>query len=156
MKDGWKEAEDRVPDSYSFKLIQIKAKPHESVFSFIHALRKRIIHCPPPCGQLTASLKREKLNFTAFWSVFYRKRLSEFVPPWAKQSSGSLPDCFSQINIFPKDLYPKQQPRLKSNTTQTFGSSIVQRLQVLGTLQSVVVYSIAKIFSLTLCLYVSS
>lgn len=66
MKDGWKEAEDRLPRSYSVQLIQIKAKPHESVFSFIHALRKRIIHCPPPCGQLTASLKREKLNFSAF------------------------------------------------------------------------------------------
>lgn len=66
MKDGGKEAEDRVPDFYSLKIIQIKAKPHESVFSFIRALRKRIIHCPPPRGQLTASLKREKLNFTAF------------------------------------------------------------------------------------------
>lgn len=32
MKDGWKEAEDRVPDFYSLKIIQIKAKPHESVF----------------------------------------------------------------------------------------------------------------------------
>lgn len=34
MKDGWKEAEDRVPDFYSLKIIQIKAKPHESVFFF--------------------------------------------------------------------------------------------------------------------------
>lgn len=32
MKDGWKEAEDRLPRSYSVQLIQIKAKPHESVF----------------------------------------------------------------------------------------------------------------------------
>lgn len=59
MKDGWKEGEDRVPDSYSLKLIQIKAKPHESVSSFIHACAKRIIHCPPPCGQFPASLKRK-------------------------------------------------------------------------------------------------
>lgn len=40
MKDGWKEGEDRGPDSYSPKLIQIKAKPHESVFSCIHACAK--------------------------------------------------------------------------------------------------------------------
>lgn len=36
MKDGWKEAEDRLPHSYSVQLIQIKAKPHDSVFFFFH------------------------------------------------------------------------------------------------------------------------
>lgn len=65
-----------------------------------------------------------------------------------KQSSSSLLDCFFQINIFPKDLNPKQQPRLKSNTTQL--------LQVLGMVQSEVVYSIAKMFTPTLCLYMAS
>lgn len=38
------------------------------------------------------------------------QRDSVFVPPGAKQSSSSLLDCFFQINIFPKDLNPKQQP----------------------------------------------
>lgn len=65
-----------------------------------------------------------------------------------KQSTSSLLDCFFQINIFPKDLNPKQQPRLKSNSAQF--------LQVLGTVQSELVYSIAKMFILTLCLYMAS
>lgn len=63
---------------------------------------------------------------------------------------------FFQINIFPKDLNPKQQPRFKSNTSQKFRSSVIQHLQVLGMVQSVVVYSIAKIFAQTLCLYMAS
>lgn len=81
-----------------------------------------------------------------------------FVPPGAKQSSSSLLDCFFQINIFPKDLNPKQQPRLESNTTQKFRSrsSVIQLLQVLGMVQSMVVYSIAKMFTQSLCLYTAS
>lgn len=63
---------------------------------------------------------------------------------------------FPQINIFPKDLNPKQQPRFKSNTSQKFRSRVIQHLQVLGMVQSVVVYSIAKIFAQTLCLYMAS
>lgn len=108
-------------------------------------------HCPPTRGQLTASHKRggKKIRFHSLlkcvFPLFDSQRLNLAGP---KQSTSSLLDCFFQINIFPKDLNPKQQPRLKSNTTQF--------LQVLGTVQSELVYSIAKMFTRTLCLYTAS
>lgn len=128
-----------------------------SFFPSIHPLRKTkatttvttILH-PPSSGQLTAS---HKIKISCIqivptpWNSFSGTRVSVFVPPGAKQSSRSLLDCFFQINIFPKDLNPKQQPRLKSNTTQKFRSSVLrllQFLQVLGMVQSMTVYSIAK------------
>lgn len=148
---------------FIFKLMQIKAKPHESVlvFLFFHPpVCKRTIHCPPLSEHHTASHERKKCakvkNLLPLRNVLFAKRVSLFVPPKAKQSSSSLPDCFFQINIFPKDLNPKQQPQLKSNTTQKFRSSVIQLLQVLGMVQSMTVYSIAKMFTQPLYLYTAS
>lgn len=71
---------------------------------------------------------------------------------------------FFQINIFPKDLNLKHQPQLKSNTTQTFRSSVFTQCVCVSSccrckarqVQSVVVYSIAKMFTQPLCLYAAS
>lgn len=48
MKDGWYGGEKGgVPVPYFLKLIQIKAKPHESDYFFLSSrLLQRIIHCP--------------------------------------------------------------------------------------------------------------
>lgn len=125
----------------------------ENHFFFPHLWKKNggWTHCPPTCGQLTAAHERggKKIRFHSLlkcvFPLFDSQRLNLAGP---KQSTSSLLDCFFQINIFPKDLNPKQQPRLKSNSAQF--------LQVLGTVQSKLVYSIAKMFILTLCLCMAS
>lgn len=89
MKDGWKEGEDRGPDSYSLKLIQIKAKPHESVFFLHPRLCKRIIHCPPPCGQLAASLKRKNLIVLPF-EVFCTEKDFQSLYPHGPNKAAAL------------------------------------------------------------------
>lgn len=158
MKDRWSEGyKGRVPVPNFLKLTQMKAKPHESDYFLFHPRFLQKNHTLSTLGWVAHHFTwKQKLDFAASLNVFSTERLSVFVSPGAKQSSSSLLDCFFQINIFPKDLNPKQQPRLKSNTTQTFRSIVSQLLQVLGMVQSVVVYSIAKMFTWTLCLYTAS
>lgn len=127
----------------------------ENHYFFPHLWEKKkmgvghIVHLHVDSSPLHIKGEEKKIRFHSLlkcvFPLFDSQRLNLAGP---KQSTSSLLDCFFQINIFPKDLNPKQQPRLKSNTAQF--------LQVLGTVQSELVYSIAKMFILTLCLYMAS
>lgn len=63
IKRGVEGARDFLPHFFIFKLMQMKAKPHESVlvFLFFHPpVCKRTIHCPPLSEHHAASHKRKK------------------------------------------------------------------------------------------------